>query len=380
MVNPYDPRTPAEPEEFGGRKVILQTVHEQIDSASALRRSGGILIQGFRGVGKSSLIRKLTSIVETEETAISGGAFVASCRLAKTTSDSELYKLITESLLEDISKKRSLADKIVGLKDLIKSLGVPGGLTVGFNQAEHDKSPHQRWRDLLNQMNGSGLIFVAVDDADSLSPEAIGELKTIVEEQKEVPVLLTVAGSTELEQRMIDQYSPVARIFSGASFNISSFDLEETREVLNRPIRQMPDVKWTEEGIRAVQHYTKGYPFLVKCLANASYRTGEPIDKKHVQSCLKSALDIARPWLDNKLREASDQDVISFYKIGRSNKLNFRSTDLNLLGVQAQYIGRLVKLKVLKAVSRGHYDLIEAPMIAYYHMLKRQLPMEEAEP
>ncbi len=378
MVNPYDPRTPAEPEEFGGRKAILQTVHEQIDSASVLRRSGGILIQGFRGVGKSSLVRKLISIVETEKAAIPGGAFVASCRLAKTTSDSELYKLITESLLEDISKKQSLAEKIAGLKDLLRSIGVPGGITFGLTQAEHDKSPHQKWKDLLNRMSGASLVFVAVDDADSLSPEAIGELKTIVEEQKQVPVLLTIAGSTELEQRMIDQYSPVARIFSGASFNISSFDLDETREVLQKPIRGMPDVQWAQSGVIAVQRYTKGYPFLVKCLANASYRTGEPIDEKRVQSCLKAALDIARPWLDNKLREASDQDVVSFYRIGRSNQLKFRSTDLNLLGVQAQYIGRLVKHKVLKAVSRGHYDLIEAPMIAYYLMLKRQLPMEES--
>ncbi len=378
MVNPYNPKIPAEPGEFGGRKAILQTVHEQIEVATVLRQSGGVLIQGFRGVGKSSLIKKLVSIVETGQTHIKGGAFAATCRLARTTSDSEFYQSITESLLEDISSKKSLADKIVGLKELISSLGV-SPISVGFNQAGRDKSPHQKWRDLLNRMKGAGLVFVAIDDADALSPEAIGELKTIVEESKVVPVLLVIAGSTEMEQRMIDQYSPVARIFSGASFNISSFDLVETHEVLLNPVREMPGVKWAEDGIHAVQHYTKGYPFLVKCLANASFRTGEPIDGKHVKSCLKAALEIAKPWLDNKLREASDQDVISFYKIGRSNRISFRSTELGRLGLQAQYIGRLVRLKVLKAVSRGHYDLIEAPMIAYYHMLKRQLPMEEGD-
>lgn len=377
MVNPYDPRTPAQPEEFGGRQSILNTVHEQIDSASALRRSGGILIQGFRGVGKSSLIRKLISIVETDQN-IHGGAFVASCRLAKTSSDSDIYQAITESLLEDISKKQTLAAKIAGIKDLIRSVGA-AGVKIDFDTTERGKSPHQRWRDLLNHMKGAGLIFVAIDDADYLSPEAIGELKTIVEETKEVPVLLAVAGGTELEQLMIDRYSPVARIFSGASFNISSFDLNETREVLQNPIRGRTDIIWTEDGMRAVQHFSKGYPFLVKCLAHASYRTGEPIDEKHVQSCRKAALDVARPWLDNKLREASDQDIVSFYKIARTNRVNFRSADLGRLGVLAPYIGRLVTIKVLKSVSRGHYDLIEAPMIAYYHMLKRGLPMGEGE-
>ena len=178
---------------------------------------------------------------------------------------------------------------------------------------------------------------------------------------------------------MSDQYSPVARIFSGASFNISSFDIDETAEVLQNPIRNRTDVSWTNDGIHAIQQFSKGYPFLVKCLAHASYRTGEPIDASHVLSCRKDALNIARPWLDNKLREASDQDIVSFYKIARSNNVNFRSADLSRLGILAPYIGRLVTLKVLKSVSRGHYDLIEAPMIAYYHMLKRGLPMDESE-
>jgi len=377
MVNPYDPRTPAEPEEFGGRKAILQSVHEQIESASAMRHSGGILIQGFRGVGKSSLIRKLTNIVELDEAKIEGGAFVAGCRLSKTTSDTEFYQMITNSLIDDLSKKQTLAKKIIGLKELIGVVGVPGVLELDLNKAGVSKTPGQIWKELLRRMKGAGLVLVSIDDADYLSPEAIGELKTMVEEQKEVPILLVVAGGTEMEQRMIDDYSPVARIFSGASFNISSFDLEETREVLLNPLRGQTDVSWTEDGIRAVQRFTKGYPFLVKCLANASYASGSPIDEKRVKASIKSALDIARPWLDNKLREASDLDVQYFYKIGRSNRTAFRSGDLSQLGIIAPYITRLVKLKVLKPVSRGHYDLVEAPMIAYYHMLKRQLPMEE---
>ncbi len=376
MVNPYDPRTPADPDEFGGRKAILQSLHEQIENASALRHSGGILIQGFRGVGKSSLIRKLVNIVELDETKIQGGAFVAGCRLSKTTSDSEFYQMITNSLLDDLSKKQTLAKKIIGLKDLISSVGV-SGIKIDFDKAGLSKTPGQKWRELLRRMKGAGLVLVSIDDADYLSPEAIGELKTIVEEQKEVPILLVVAGGTEMEQRMIDEYSPVARIFSGASFNISSFDLEETREVLLNPLRGQGDASWKEEGIKAVQRFTKGYPFLVKCLANASYSTGSPIDEKKVKASIKSALEIARPWLDNKLREASDMDLQSFYKIGRSNKTSFRTTDLIAIGIQAQYMTRLVRLKILKSVSRGHYDLVEAPMIAYYHMLKRQLPMEE---
>ena len=104
------------------------------------------------------------------DTSIRGGAFVASCRLSKTTSDSDLYHAVIESLLEDITRKQSLAAKLAGLKNIIHSVGA-AGFTIDFDTTERGKSYHQRWRDLLHHVKDAGLIFIAIDDADYLSPK-----------------------------------------------------------------------------------------------------------------------------------------------------------------------------------------------------------------
>ncbi len=351
---------------------MLESAQERIDKACVLRQSGGVLVHGFRGVGKSSLIDKIVDMADSAQPGVTSRVFVLKRALSKTTSDSELYQMITESLLEDIAKKQSLAGHLEKIKEQVKVVGIPGVLELQIDESWKQKTPYFRWRSVLDKLKGAQFVLVAIDDADYLSPEAIRELKTIVEDKKEVPVLLVVSGGTDFEARLVNDFSPI-RIFSGASFNLSSFVLEETKEVLENPIRDQPDVSWTTGAIYRLQEITKGYPFLVQCLAKASYRQGQPIDEQRVNASIDASLENGKSWLDNKLKLASDQDLISFYKIGRSNRTSFRSADLSKMGVPAPYVGRLVTLKVIKPVSRGHYDLIEAPMIAYYHVLKRHL-------
>ena len=61
MPNPYDPQTPARPEYFGGREQVLRKLRERIAIAKEHKKSGGILIFGHRGVGKTSLLNKIIS-------------------------------------------------------------------------------------------------------------------------------------------------------------------------------------------------------------------------------------------------------------------------------------------------------------------------------
>ena len=62
MPNPYDPQNPAKPDYFGGRIEALQIANERLDRAFRSNQSGGILVYGHRGVGKSSLLKKCLSV------------------------------------------------------------------------------------------------------------------------------------------------------------------------------------------------------------------------------------------------------------------------------------------------------------------------------
>ena len=64
MPNPYDPQTPARPEYFGGREHVLCKLRDRIQMAEKHKKSGGILIYGHRGVGKTSLINKIINEIK----------------------------------------------------------------------------------------------------------------------------------------------------------------------------------------------------------------------------------------------------------------------------------------------------------------------------
>ena len=66
MTNPYDPQSPAKPNFFGGRKPILEVAQQRIEKAIKQKQSGGILVFGHRGVGKTSLVKKVISLLEDQ--------------------------------------------------------------------------------------------------------------------------------------------------------------------------------------------------------------------------------------------------------------------------------------------------------------------------
>ncbi len=376
MPNPYDPQTPARPEYFGGRAHVLLKVKERITMAKKHKKSGGILIYGHRGVGKTSLINKIISETSGSEDNPSD-ILIISRRLARTTNDHELYALLNEELREQVEKRKNIVERIKKAAKSVESINAFSfGLDITAKNA--DQSPYHRWRTYVESLRNVSLILIAIDDADFLSFEAIGELKTIVEEISKTPILLVISGFMGFEEKLVDKYSPVARIFSGANFNIGKFNLEETHEVLMKPLVN-ENTKWTEEGIIAVHKITSGYPYLVQCIASASYIENGLITEKNVKESIKSAVDIGKSWLDHEIPAASDQDVISFARIAKLDKDVVQSTEISKMGVSPPYVGRLVKLQILKQVRRGRYSIEKSPMIATFELLKRGLSEETGE-
>lgn len=374
MSNPYDPQSPAKPHYFGGRKQILKIFKESIDKAQNEKQSGGILAYGYRGVGKTSLLRKMKDLVCPDNNLATNNIIAICRRLTKTTSDSDLYQILTEDILEEITQRRTIFQKIQSATSNIKSAKV---LEVELEITDpKPKTPYYQWRNIVKNIKNADCILVEIDDADYLSIEALGELKTIVEEENPTPVLLIVSGGIEFESKLVDDYSPIARIFSGASFNLGEFTIDETKEVLEKPIENT-NTTWDDTGIKAVQKISRGYPYLVQCLGKAAYIERGAIDEKRVNSCLNSALELGKTWLNNELKNASDIDIASFLKITELTSETIQSAQMNALGISPPYIGRLVTHGIIEQISRGRYKLKKPPIIALYHSLKRGLNKTE---
>ncbi|MFA6330379.1 MAG: ATP-binding protein [Candidatus Micrarchaeia archaeon] len=374
MVNPYDPQSPANPDYFGGRKHILSAVLERLEKAKVKKQSGGVLVYGYRGVGKTSLLNKVSSTIQPQDE-LPGDVLVVYRRLSTTTSVSEFYQVLTESLVDELERRKTFVERLKSLGKNISSVKLFSTVEFQREREDAERTPFLRWKGLLRGLSEVSCIVVEIDDADYLSPEALGELKTIAEETSLPPILLIVSGAIDFEERLVDDYSPIARIFSGASFDLGEFKLDETQEVLEKPVAGS-GTRWTEDAINAVQKLSGGYPYLVQCLASASYFE-DTIEKSRVEEHVADALEIGKPWLSHELGTASDNDIRSFERIVKSGKPSLRSSEISALGVSPPYIGRLVKLKVLKFVSYGRYNLIMPPIVCYYHILKRNLQKEE---
>ncbi|MDD2655615.1 MAG: ATP-binding protein [Candidatus ainarchaeum sp.] len=374
MTNPYDPQNPVKPNFFGGRRHILDAVAERIEKAKTQKQSGGILVYGYRGVGKTSLLTKIRSIISPDPSKPSSNTISIYRRLGKTTSDSEFYHIITEDLYEEIQQRKTVVQKLKSVPDMINSAKI---MDIEFVRDANwsEKTPYHRWRSLVRNIQNADFILIAIDDADYLSAEALGELKTVVEEHNNTPVVLVVSGGFEFEERLVADYSPIARIFSGASFNLGEFKPEETKEVLQNPLVGS-NTRWSEDGMREVQKFSGGYPYLVQCIASAAFREDSTIDRPMVKASINAALDIGKGWLSHELSTASDIDIQSFLKIARSDKTTLQSKELSNIGIAPPYIGRLSQLGVLKKISRGRYTLMKPPIIAYYHAIKRGIKIE----
>lgn len=371
MSNPYDPQTPARPEYFGGREHILHKVRERITIAKEHKKSGGILIYGYRGVGKTSLINKIISEISGSDMNPSD-ILIISRRLARTTNDHELYIMLNEEIKQQVDRRKSIIERLKSASKNVNSIAAFDFSICIDSRDSEVKSPYRHWREYVESLRNVGLILIAIDDADFLSAEAIGELKTIVEEMSNTPILLTISGFIGFEEKLVDDYSPVSRIFSDADFNIGRFSLDETREVLTKPLVNQV-TNWQEDAVEELQKITRGYPYLVQCLASASYIENGTITKEMVIENIPRAVSIGRSWLDHEIQDASDQDVISFNRIVKLDKEMLQSTEISKVGVSPPYIGRLVKLKILKQISRGRYCIDKSPMIATFQMLKRRL-------
>jgi hypothetical protein len=372
-MNPYAPGQPADPEAFAGRNELLRRFSDAIEGARQHHRSAAILLYGYRGSGKTSAIRKLRAIArEAEPRAIS----VELPLRESAVSEVKLLLALLSEVRREARDQATIPDRLKMFLERITSLSLgPVGVTLSLPTGTENVNALTLWRECTSALDGIPFLLLCIDDAEALADDGLGTLKTIAEAQSPTPVVLVVAGGWELSDRLAEKLSsPVGRVFSGGQFDIGEFSRGETDDALNVPIaRTGAPCHWTQDGRAKVHELSHGYPYLVQCLAYAAFQEGFAIDAESVEASLSAALGVASPWLKNECADASDNDIIAFLKVASTGEVSLRSSQIVALGIQSQYLGRLVRQQILKKVSRGHYELRKAPAIAYYHTLVRRI-------
>jgi type II secretory pathway predicted ATPase ExeA len=376
-VNPYDPRRPSPPESFAGRANLVGQVEESLEAAREQRSSSAILVHGHRGSGKTSALRKIEALAR----ASSDDAVVVEIPLRETSSDADMLRSIVDEIRGLTARQRhhsrrwkSMFTRLSGAQ--LSVLGT--GVGVQANPPSPPSTALSAWREALDALSDSPLVAICIDDAERLSEGGVGTLKTIAEAETPVPILLAVgAGPDFLRRLATHEFSPVARAFSGSTFDMEAFALLETKEALENPLRvKGAKGRWADDAIRRIHELSHGYPYLVKCLAAATYREGKVLQAADVVAAIPKALELGSAWLEREIPLASDGDIRAFVRLARTDRSSWKTADILSLGINSMYLVRLTKLEVLRKISPGRYELRKAPVIAFYHELKRRLEDE----
>lgn len=371
-MNPYVPGQPATPGTFAGREAVLRRASEALELARRLGRNSVLLLNGYRGSGKTSVLRKIEALT----LAARSDAIVVEIPLRIHSSEDRLLASVVQEVARQLEGRAGAGDRVRAFLSRVHGLSIAGtGVTLGASAASRPTSGLAVWRECIDSLPDGSILLICVDDAELLDTSGLGALKTIAETQGRVPIVLIVAGGVELADRLSQpDTSPIARIFSAGRFDIGELSPSETGEALNAPIRAA-DLHggWTTDAIELVHRLSRGYPFLVQCLAHAAFIEGSTVEVSRVQASVPEALEVGGSWLERECASASDEDIRAFAKIADVGRPRLRSSEILSLGIQSPYIGRLVRQKILKKISRGQYELRKAPVIAYYHALARGL-------
>lgn len=289
--------------------------------------------------------------------------------------EDRLFASIVAEVSRELSSRSTIGDRLGEVLRRVSAVTV-GGMGVGFSPGPPGPGTAlSLWRELIASFEGVPLLLILIDDAEQLDDSGMGALKTIAEAHSPTPVLLVVTGGLEFSDKLSQHdASPVARIFSGSKLDIGEFSEAETSEALDAPLHRVGSTsRWTDDGVALVHALSRGYPYLVQCVAHATFRESSTIGEQEVQAKIGDALEVGSSWLQRECQGASDEDIVAFAKIASTGKSHLRSSEIRELGIQSQYIGRLVTAKILLKISYGHYELRKAPVVAYYHVLRRQL-------
>jgi AAA+ ATPase superfamily predicted ATPase len=274
-----------------------------------------ILITGFRGVGKSFLLKKLIS--ELPDNILT--AYIDISNIYGRQKGNLTEELIMDTLLEEMNKSiENEDDKLFKkihntIKDFLskvkihnydfKEAGIILSIPIPKIEDSYEKLSRftmeypQKIVDLSNgKING----FVIVIDefqfiGELKSPEAFFWLfRSFTQKQDNVTYIFT--GSTSTTSDMVDKINGIEGAFGNRmiQFNLDPFTEKETKNYLQEMIS---DIHFTENGFKRFYKCTRGYPAYINSFCNVMSAGIEYGENEIITEFYQKLDQIAVKWI-----------------------------------------------------------------------------------
>ncbi|MCK4249243.1 MAG: ATP-binding protein, partial [Candidatus Omnitrophica bacterium] len=241
-INPFTPGKTVDPQFFAGRK-------NEIDRFTMFLKSVkdgnpmNLAVLGERGIGKSSLLRKLENLAKQGKCVVTRIDLDSSINSI----DSFIYQILT-----GIKKEGCLYSKLFSLSDKIKrffdeyqiSIGLPGAsLKANKKASPSSLEARDELKRIWNNISqGVPAVIIMMDEAEQL--ESIeGSLQFLrnifgrLSEEK-CGYMLVLSGKLTLFKQIKKIHSPLARFFN--PITLKELTKEETVEAIEKPLSDSP--------------------------------------------------------------------------------------------------------------------------------------------
>ncbi|MEL7671873.1 ATP-binding protein [Methanobacterium sp.] len=272
-----------------------------------------MLVTGYRGVGKSFLLKKL--LAELPDNILT--AYIDMSKIFGIQKGRITEELIMNSLLEEMNESlREDMDDLTRSYDIVKDLimkiwqkkfdfkeaGTAMGIAIPDIKDNYEKLSKfvmefpQRVVELSNgKING----FVIVIDEFQLigeleSPEAFFWLfRSYTQEQDNVSYIFT--GSTSASSDIVDKINGIKGAFGGrmTQYTVDPFTREESEGYLKERVSEL---KFTESGLNRFYKCTRGYPAYINSFCNTMSGDVEYDDELVIQTFYEKIEQIAIMW------------------------------------------------------------------------------------
>ncbi len=307
-TSPFTPNLPVSAEYFVGRQKELERLAGLAKRAIGRESLTMGYVSGERGIGKSTLVKIVRDIMESEH-----GMIGAHVNLSNTKTVEDAVAAIYEGIVKDNFNRRwwhKIKETFAGNDIQVGFLG--GGVNFTFPTDKRG----QAWRtfadDLRELVKKMGEeckgLFLVLDDINGLAtnPDFANWLKSLNDSEavnrRKLPAAFVFAGLEERRQEMISSNESVNRIFLEL-INLEPWNVEETCSFFARSF-DGGGVSINQQNIEILAKACAGFPMLAHEVGHAVWliAKNQQIKKHEIEQGIIMAADtVGNKWLKSKI-------------------------------------------------------------------------------
>jgi hypothetical protein len=283
---------------FCGRLEETQSIEQSLNQT----KNGNpqhFLLEGERGIGKSSLMLFASAIATGKERGDTGLEFiVVEIELGAETTYMELIKKIGVSFRSELRRKAHIKTLAKTAWEFRSGWSILG---VEYKGHEHELSVPDAIEDLASALHNfldetKGTIdgvLILIDEADKPAPSTanLGEFVKILTEKLTKRgcdrVCIGLAGLPLLLQRLKEGHESSLRVFE--TLNLKPLSLDEAKQVVFRGLAEAKtkngkETTITEAALEKIVHLSEGYPHFIQQFSYCAFAedTDDVIDNDDV--------------------------------------------------------------------------------------------------